>query len=159
MLSIKVPSIAIASIDGDLFQNTKKIQEISFIRGQFRNVGENLLDGLNDLKIADFQWNPCVNFYANSPEKIQELKLLFMVPCPPATTAAATTEAECSVRCSLTREFDELRWKVEEQDRITSKFSVKLEIIKIVAIVMIISFVILIVVVLFMTILIKKKKS
>lgn len=75
-------------IDGDLFQHTKKLQFIEVSNGNFQNVGENLLSGLNALTNVWFGYNIC--------------------------TFSTITEAQCSLRCSLDNEVDGMRFKIDE---------------------------------------------
>jgi hypothetical protein len=95
------------SIDGDLFQHTKVIQRIDFYDGQLANVGKNLLNGLNNLTRVDFI-TPCLQFYANTPQRIEELKQKLLIQCSQVeeTTTTMSTTTECSFRCSLGEEFD-----------------------------------------------------
>lgn len=116
----------VTSIDGDLFQPTPKIMWAQIIDGKLENVGRNILDGLEDLKWADFRRNTCINFSGESPEVIEELKEKLLVQCPPLepmTTTTTTTEAnvDCPLRCSLENEVDELQKKTEEQSKIISE--------------------------------------
>lgn len=122
------------SIEGDLFQHTKKLKRVELQVGKLQNVGENILSGLNELTEARFVANTCIYFIADTPEKIQELIEMLLVKCPPlggisTTTPAATTTVanpnECSVRCSLEDEFDELRTKVDEQNKIIDELNTK----------------------------------
>jgi hypothetical protein len=80
------------SIDGDLFQETRRIQVIEFHNGKLKNVGENLLDGLNSLIFVKFANTPCINFNANTPQTILELEPKLLLQCPPLilTTPAAS---------------------------------------------------------------------
>lgn len=114
-----------SSIDGDLFQHTKMIQKIQINNARLQNVGENLLSGLNDLTNVEFRGDACINFFADTLEKIEELKDLLLVQCPPlpgpTATVSTTTEDsadQCPLRCSLEKEVDELNWKVDVQDEI-----------------------------------------
>jgi hypothetical protein len=107
------------SIEGDLFQHTKKIQRIDIQVGKLQNVGENILSGLNELTVAWFVAHPCIYYQAATPEQIQELKQKLLVLCPPLTStttiSTTTSKSDCSLRCSLEDEFDEMKMKLEEQ--------------------------------------------
>lgn len=102
-----------ASIDSDLFQHTKIIQRIDFYDGHLTNVGKNILNGLNNLTRVDFI-TPCLHYYANTPQRIEELKEKLLIQCPQvedattimSTTVETLTTTECSSRCSLDEEFD-----------------------------------------------------
>lgn len=100
---------AYTSVEGDLFQQNKKIQFMEFNHGKLQNVGENFLNGLDDLKHARFHLTPCIDFKAENSLQIQELKTELLIRCPPLP-------AKCSVRCSLEDEFDELKVQIGKQD-------------------------------------------
>lgn len=115
----------LTSIDGDLFQHSKKLQGFEFHTIKLENVGENLLSGLNSLRRAKLTYNTCINFDADTPQKIEELKKMLLEQCPPlpqststttttTTRPATTTEAQCSLPCSLNNDFDELKFEVAE---------------------------------------------
>jgi hypothetical protein len=70
------------SIEGDLFQHTKKLQEIEFHDGKLESVGDNLLSGLNELEVANFESNTCISSYAKTPEEMEELKEKLSALCP-----------------------------------------------------------------------------
>lgn len=99
---------AFTDIKGDLFRNTRKLQQISFYVEKLESVGANLLTGLNDLVSLSFESKGCIEvFRANTPQLIQELTQKLLLQCPPR---------ECPlVRCSLDFEVDELTLEVEEQ--------------------------------------------
>lgn len=113
------------SIEGDLFQHTKKLQWITFYSARLLNIGANILDGLPELTSADFQGNACINFGATTPALIPELKRLLSVQCPPlpsttvteinTTPSTTTISNECSIRCSLDDEFDEFKVVINEK--------------------------------------------
>lgn len=48
------------NIDGDLFQHTRNLQQISFSGGKLENVGKNILSGLK-LEYVSFSGNTCIN--------------------------------------------------------------------------------------------------
>lgn len=141
----------LTSIDGDFFQHTRKLQIIEVSYGKLQNVGENILSRLNELTRADFRSNSCIQFYAESSQRIAELKKKLLTECPPlpsltttpiptteatttpipttipttisittskptTTTIPTTTVAQCSLRCSLNEEVDELRKNNSRQD-------------------------------------------
>lgn len=116
-------SSLLTSINGDLFQHTKKLQRIRFEAGKLQDIGENLLSDLNDLSFVSFQGNECIDFVAETPQEIEELKEKLLVQCPPLENESTTiismttvTDDQCSFRCSLYAEVDELRLKVDEQN-------------------------------------------
>jgi hypothetical protein len=87
------------SIDGDLFQYTRKLKIILFYVPELKNVGENLLTGLDDLLHVTFYSNRCIGYFdAKTPQEIQELKQKLLLQCPPLepltspmTTSQTTT--------------------------------------------------------------------
>jgi hypothetical protein len=92
------------SIDGDLFQHTRKLKYINFRVPELKNVGANLLTGLNDLVFVWFEGSGCIGtFNARTPQLIEQLNQKLLSQCP------------CSLRCSLDSEVDELRSKLDLQ--------------------------------------------
>jgi hypothetical protein len=71
------------SIEGDLFKATKKIKWLDLFQGKIEHVGEFLLSDLNDLVYADFSDNTCIDFKANTAEKIEQLKQKLVDQCAP----------------------------------------------------------------------------
>jgi hypothetical protein len=118
------------SLDGDLFQYTRKLKFINFWAPALKNVGANLLTGLNDLVRVYFYASGCIGtLNANTPQLIQELKQKLLLQCPPletstsplttprttlppTTTLSTSTSTQCSVRCSLDSEVDKLGTKL-----------------------------------------------
>ena len=125
----------LVTLDGDLFKYTPNIQSISFRNNLIRNVGRGFLEGLSELKQVLFLNNPCIHFFAVSPEAIEYLKIELERACPPlvevttvpslpSTLPPTTTDAnECSIRCSINDEMDGL--KIEVMD--LKEKNVKLE--------------------------------
>lgn len=110
----------ITSLDGNLFQNSRRLQQISFYYSSIRNVGANLLSNLNELTRVDFRGNSCIDIEARSPQQIENLKAQLITQCPPlgttvspqTTTTVSTTTTEsgqCLARCSINEEADALR--------------------------------------------------
>jgi hypothetical protein len=95
------------SIDGNLFEHNRKIRTVEFPQGKLKNVGENLLSGLSELRVAGFSNNTCIHYTAYSYQTIQDLKQMLIIQCPPL-------EATCSPRCSLDDEVDELKANLRE---------------------------------------------
>jgi TolA-binding protein len=92
---------------------------------------------LGDLIFLHFSSSGCIgSFEAQTPELIQELKQKLLLQCPPlgvttspqmttttrlttnpmTTTISTSTTTQCSVRCSLDFEFDELSAEVAKQN-------------------------------------------
>lgn len=69
-------------LDGGLFQYAQTIREISFPFNKIEQVGANIFSNLNNLTIANFEGNVCVNFTAGTTQAIQDLKLLLANQCP-----------------------------------------------------------------------------
>lgn len=84
LLRIGFGSNKIVSLDGNLFQYTRKLQEINFSRNKLEHVGHDLLKGLTATVL--FGSNPCISARAYSIEEIQELNLLLPIRCPPLAT-------------------------------------------------------------------------
>lgn len=107
------------SISGDLFQHTKKFQYLQITGGILKNIGENLLSGMNELTFAHFAV-PCIFYSANTPQTIEELKQKLLDQCPPlpstttsrTTTISTTTEIDCSNCCSLQTKFDAFKIEI-----------------------------------------------
>lgn len=94
------------NIDGDLFQHTKKIQQIYFYwDGKLKNDNENFLNGLDALTQVWFD-NTDMQVFADTPQKVEELK----------QKISEITKPRCFVRCSLGEEFDEVQLKSEEKN-------------------------------------------
>jgi hypothetical protein len=78
------------SLEGDLFQYTRKLQRINFSVPALKNVGANLLTGLNDLVYVFFIESGCIRYFdANTPQRIQELKQKLLLQCPPLETSTS----------------------------------------------------------------------
>lgn len=56
-----------------IFQFTPRLQEIAFDNNEISYVSEGLLDGLSELKWADFRWNKCVDMMAVGKTEISIL--------------------------------------------------------------------------------------
>jgi hypothetical protein len=73
-----------------------------------------------------------MDFYANTPELLEELKKKLLVQCPPLdstttddsfpttsttmSSSTTTTTTTCAIRCSMNSEFDKLMKKVQVQE-------------------------------------------
>ena len=67
----------IASLDGNLFTHTPNIRFMTFDQNQLQVIGNELMDGLHQLRVARFLSNPCIDFAAFSEAQIPELKIRF----------------------------------------------------------------------------------
>lgn len=105
MIMLNLEHNSLVSLDGDLFKHSRKLQWIALSDNLLQHAGHGLLDDLDDLETAHFESNPCINFYAGTPERIQELRTQLAIRCPPldeTTTEVTTTEIEeCSVGCKM----------------------------------------------------------
>lgn len=108
----------LVSLDGDLFQHTRKLRAIHFERNLLEHVGHDLMTGLigpNGLLVVNFTSNPCTkgSSFDSDHQKIQEINLQLPIKCPPlfhpTTTAASATTTiskdnnsepnECPISC------------------------------------------------------------
>lgn len=71
----------LTSLDGDLFQNNRRLQQIDLGNNLIQNVGEGIFDHLAELRIVLFQRNPCIDSVAGTPEAIEELIQLLLNQC------------------------------------------------------------------------------
>lgn len=69
------------SLPGDLFKFTLKIQRVSFAKNPLKRVGEEILDGLASLQVADFRHTHCIDFRAKSALGINDLKKQLATKC------------------------------------------------------------------------------
>jgi hypothetical protein len=115
-----------ANLDGDLFQYTRKLKVINFHIPGLKNVGENLLTGLNLIRVTFFE-SGCIGTWTTL-QSIQELNQKLLMNCPPlepltspmttsqkTTTLSTSTSTQCTVRCSLDSEVDEMNAKFVTQ--------------------------------------------
>lgn len=104
LLKLYLPNNKLVTLDGDLFQYTRKLQVVWIQINSLQHVGHDLLTGLNDLTMAYFHSNPCINIYATTREAVQQLNLQLPISCPPleTTTTVLTTitSGYCSSACS-----------------------------------------------------------
>lgn len=128
LFSIDLSSNKLVTLDGDLFRFTPKLQEISFYNNSLQHVGHGLLTGLSNLKVVDFQVNPCIHIEAKTPYDIRQLNLQLPIRCPPSnstpdpstTTISSTSEPNgCPNTCTINEEAQEMKeMNVEMQNRI-----------------------------------------
>lgn len=111
----------ITYLNGDLFQNSEKLQHVSFFSNYIRNVGSNLLANLNDLTYVDFRNNTCIDLEAFTPGKIEIIKSQLIKQCTPfgteeyrtAVHSATAEPGQCFTRCSINEEVDALGEKID----------------------------------------------
>lgn len=104
---------SIESLDSDLFQHSSKLVQISFSNNFIQNVGLNLLSNLNEVAWIDFRNNPCINTVADTPQAIENLKILLIAQCPPLNNPEPP--GQCVATCSMNEDVDELNTLVENQ--------------------------------------------
>lgn len=71
----------IVRLESDLFRNSPRLRWVSFYSNQLTSVGSNLFAGTY-IETAFFQFNPCINVYADSPAAIADLERQLPVQCP-----------------------------------------------------------------------------
>lgn len=86
LLRINLGDNKLVTLAGDLFQYTRKLQEVCFGENLLEHVGHDILTGLTDLRYAGFNSNPCIDVWADKPQKIQELIHQLAIKCPPDTS-------------------------------------------------------------------------
>lgn len=134
LLHIDLGDNKLETLDGNLFQHTRKLRTIYLDTNSLRHIGHDLLADLTDLTYAYFQGNPCIDAAANTPQEIQDLNLQLPIQCPPsnitpdpptttypptttssqATTSPTTSKPnECITRCTSNEEADEMKNRIE----------------------------------------------
>jgi hypothetical protein len=108
----------IVKISGDLFKFNPNIQGIIFANNKLKEVGKNLIAGLNQLRFADFQSNPCINGYAESPASFAALNSELSAKCPYQEEPSSPCQrlAQCTLATDVTvlqQRFDELSQEFE----------------------------------------------
>lgn len=72
----------LTNLDGNLFQYSPKLQFISFGYNQIRKIGDELLDKLNQVKIASFIKNSCIDKISiNDSTSLEQIKEEFKSKC------------------------------------------------------------------------------
>lgn len=120
----------LVTLDGDLFQHTRKLRELFFESNLFEHVDHDILTGLTDLTFADFSSNPCIDAWADTPEGMQELKLQLTIQCPPLVIECPRTcmidevmerieklerpDTDCPSTCTSNDETDEMKTRMDE---------------------------------------------
>lgn len=82
----------LVSLDEKLFKNTPKLRLVNFEFNLLKHVDFGLLDSLNNLTRAEFEYNPCINVKAETPAAIQELKFKLQSQCQPFAKTEMTTK-------------------------------------------------------------------
>jgi Leucine-rich repeat (LRR) protein len=81
----------LTSLDGNLLENNHKLWWIGFSDNLIKNVGHDLLSGLDELVTVHFNRNPCMDFEASDSSALSELKSLLLSSCPPMVSTQAPT--------------------------------------------------------------------
>lgn len=123
----------LVTLNGDLFQHTRKLQQFHVYKNLLKHVEDNLLAGLTDLSAVQFQLNPCIDVYAGTPQQIQELELQLPIQCPPEIECPSTcmindvmeriAELERPDPCTSNEETNEIRKRMEEIEKVVSELS------------------------------------
>lgn len=83
----------LVTIDGDLFKYTRNLQYVHFYYNLLQHIKPNLLTGLINLVVANFESNQCINLLADTTQAVKLLNLLLPFQCPLLTTPEPS---ECS---------------------------------------------------------------
>lgn len=132
LTSLNLFSNKITSLDGDLFKYTPELERISFSFNMIKHVDYHLLDNLFERRQVQiyFLSNQCINSYAFDKDSLTKLKNELREKCPmatspppvmtttqPTTTEPTIGEGECSIRCSVNKEIDDLRRRVDALEK------------------------------------------
>lgn len=137
-------------IPGNLFALTPDIRYINFAYNQIRHVGQNLLDHLQHVAAAYFEYNPCISYYTTN-SSIHCLVGMLRLHCPDiedfetttipndgsTTTIITTPPPECDLHgtvCYIAQQNDILIQKVSslesELDEVKEKLNLVLQILQ-----------------------------
>lgn len=107
------------SLDGNLLQNSIRLQTIYFHGNLIQNVGHGFIDQHLELTVAWFSANKCIQFNAGTSTEVTMLRSLLRSYCPPLTTDPPTTTVstqiptgECPEDC-LER-FEKMELRIQE---------------------------------------------
>jgi hypothetical protein len=112
---LTLPENKLVSISGDLFKYTPRLEGIILSKNKLQSIGKNLLVGLNNLRFADFQSNPCINGFAQTSPAFSALNYELSVKCPYNSDQTNSREEEtpdvCEKlqRCSLAADIKNLQ--------------------------------------------------
>lgn len=132
LLYINLNYNKLVTIDGDLFQYTRKVSTIEFRNNFLEHAGLDLFSGLPYLRKVYFFNNSCIDTGANTTQLIQELKMQLPIKCPPlattpdppTTTISTTPEPnECLIRCTTNKESDEMNERIEKLEKVVAELS------------------------------------
>ncbi|KAG4072956.1 hypothetical protein HA402_006636 [Bradysia odoriphaga] len=83
---LAISNTGIVHLDSDLFKYTPHVQALLVPSNKIVSVGQNLLKSLDNLKFVDFLLNPCLSYYASTPQQLEWLKANLTLLCPPIAT-------------------------------------------------------------------------
>lgn len=84
-------------LSSDMFASTPRLQWIDLSNNLITNVGSGLFSELYFLRWVFFQRNPCIDFFATTPESLSELIAELPYACP-ALDQGETCPASCLAR-------------------------------------------------------------
>ena len=93
----------LVTLDRNLFQSTPFIQYIDFDSNALQVVSSGLLDDLRYLELVDFSENLCIDFYADTPQKIEDLKWMLPTVCPSEGTRPTSTTRKTTTPSTTTK--------------------------------------------------------
>lgn len=112
LLIINLGHNKLLTLDGHLLQPMRNLRWIYFDNNLLKHVGLGMLTGLTDLIWVDLASNPCIHEWADTPEKIHQLKIQLPIQCPPLTNY------ECPDTCTIRDAIDdanlEMNTRMEE---------------------------------------------
>lgn len=120
----------LVSLNGDLFQHSRKLQTIYLDGNLLEHVRHDLLAGLTYLTSVYFEANPCINTKAHAAQQIQELNRQLPIQCPPldttkdppTTTTSTTSEPnECSPSCTSSEGAQEMKKRIEALEKVVAE--------------------------------------
>lgn len=144
LLHLRLLANSLTTLKGDLFKFTLSLRYIDFQRNLIQRVGYGLLKDLQPVvEVADFSNNICINSCASLPRIygwetafIRFVTLLeenciakseMLTTEPPPTPDCRLIDStnisgECSLRCSLGKEVDEIKSEVTELGKLVKEF-------------------------------------
>jgi hypothetical protein len=129
---LTLPENKLVSISGDLFKFTPKIEGIILSKNKLKSIGNNLIAGLGNLRFADFQNNPCINGFAQTPSAFAALNYELSVKCPYNDDGTSSREEEtpdvCEKmqKCSLAADIKNLQNQFAEMSEEFEQMKIEL---------------------------------
>lgn len=106
----------ISSIPGDLFKYNNKLMRICIdFNHHLQHVGLNLIENLKNLEYVSFFSNECINFIADTPEKISDLSEKLAESCPPEHHHAPSSRRNRECDCDKLQELVKKQQKMIER--------------------------------------------